>query len=563
MRRSTLVTLLSSLALFACSGGASTEDGAATNGASANGNGAANGETDTDGGPNGVSGGPTGSKGDAGAPSTGSMSADGGADADAAPVVTPDGCPVTVSPAVNPCVIRNDLAVFVSASHGSDDAGDGSMGMPFITATHATAFAKSHGKRVFLCAETYAEVVTLVDGVSIYGGLDCTTPQWTVSAAATRAHFNAPASPASRADNVQNATVVEAIEIVAPAGVNPGDSSIGMIATSSPALSLVNVLIQAQDAMAGAAGVEGVQLQSSGAQDGNSALFYTQCADTVVASCASGKREQSGQLATSNVCVGAAGYAGGMGGAGGASGEFESEKSFGGARYTWTTLAAPQVVGAAVGAPGGAGADGASATAQGAFGASGFNAPAGVSGQNGGAGGGGSGGSGYAPTNDANAYAGQYWLGYAGASGGAGGCPGLAGSAGQGGGASVAVIAIASSIRVTGSAFTAGAGGAGGAGTFGSSPTPGGAAGPVTGVAVTGGQAGGSGGRSGVSGAGAGGPSVAIAYNGGLPALDGTTTLTPGTGGAGQPAASSTDARGNAKTIPLSATGMSQAIYSF
>jgi hypothetical protein len=545
MRRSALLALVSTLFAVGCSSGAGGGASSADPGSSVDPT-----QSDVDGGssdPGAVQGGSGSGKG-----------ADAGADAkDAGPQVTPDGCPVAVSPKTNPCVLRNELGVFASSSKGSDTTGDGTMGAPFATAAHAIAFAQAHQKRVFLCAETYAEQVTFVDGVSVYGGLDCSAAQWKV--VDTRAHFDAPASPAAKADNVQNTTIIEAMEIVAPDATTPSGSSIGMIATISPALSLVNVLVKAGNAANGADGVVDPTrvLAPHFTAPGNGAAPRVPCTLTAFDLATACQTARAGGAGGTNYC--GRGIYGGAGGAGGNGDAAQSMKN-GAGIYVWDEYSNQ---GATSGKPGGvatgaAGANGSSATALGAFSSSGYSPGDGTSGTDGQPGGGGAGANGYRVTDvyGAGAFAGDNGLGLAGAGGGAGGCPGVAGAAGKGGGASVALLAIASPLQLVTSTVTSANGGAGGGGSGGDDsatmPQAGGQNPDSTG---NGGLAGG---VSGYSGSGAGGPSIAIAYTGGAPQADATTTSTPGNPGAGHVQITS-----NGKTIPASAAGVSQAMFSF
>jgi hypothetical protein len=69
--------------------------------------------------------------------------------------------------------------------------------LPVATIVHALTLAKQAGKRVYVCAGNYAEHVTIdknVDGVNVYGGLDCSAWTW----AANNSVKVAPATTAYR-----------------------------------------------------------------------------------------------------------------------------------------------------------------------------------------------------------------------------------------------------------------------------------------------------------------------------------------------------------------------------
>ncbi len=542
MRRSSLLALLSTFALVACSSaGGSTSDGASANGAGS-GQGAASAAADG------------GAEPTVPVPGGGKAKSDGGSDAgtDAAPQVTPDGCVITASPADDACVVRDELGVFASSSKGSDAAGDGTMAQPFATAAHAITFAKAHQKRVFLCAEAYAENVTIENGVSIFGGLDCTQPKWTVVDA--KAHFAAPTSPAARADNVTTTTAIEAVEIFAPDATVPSGSSIGMIANASPALLLRNVWLQAGNAMDGVAGGEPAAndegpIVTGTPIGGNSICDFLDCA--------------FGQGAGSAGGISACG--GGQGGGGGSRGYFAEAACVTGlcravhpSGYYWDVRTAPGPGVKLGGSPGARGAAGQSAQ-RGVIDASGYTPGNGNAGTDGLPGIGGKGGDGEAPPVDPFANGNAYSFGRYGAAGGAGGCGGHVGTAGTGGGASIALVAVKSALSIKRSKLTSQSGGNGGSGTFGSAATAGGAAGACDPQLLsTCGAHGGGGGEAGVSGAGAGGPSVALAFNDALPGVDAASTLQPGAGGSGVALQSN-----GGKAIQASGTGASQAFLSF
>jgi hypothetical protein len=551
MKRSSFSLLLSAVVLAACS----------TSGGNAGGGGGSTTNVDgSDGG--GADGG--GTSEDPGTVPSGNGKHDAGMDAntpdayvpDAAVQVTPDGCVLTASPADDPCVLRDTLGVFVSASKGSDTTGDGTMALPFATAAQGITYAKAHQKRVFLCAETYTENVTFENGVSVFGGLDCSQAKWTV--AATRAHFTAAASPAARADSITTQTSVEALEIFAPDAATASGSSIGMIADGSPALNLRNVWIQAGNAQDGDQGTEGAANGVNGiaSNSGGSAqcLSFNACFN-----------------ASAVGSVGGVSACGANGGDGGSRGYYQSTMCgndgvvcMAGQTWFWKPVVVAGAGNKLGGAAGKVGAPGTSGGA-GTFSTTGFLPGDGKPGMSGTNGTGGSGGDGMIPAVSADTvppgtiHHDQTWNGEAGAGGGAGGCGGNAGTAGKGGGASVALVALSSPMKITASKLTSGTGGNGGAGTFGSAATLGGNPGSCAiGTPTTCGTKGGNGGEAGFSGSGAGGHSVAIAATGTMPVVDPTSTLLPGTAGTGQPALSQ-----GAKNIPLSANGVSQATYTF
>ncbi len=116
---------------------------------------------------------------DDGGAEAGADAGDGGVDADAAEA----GCEAGQEPWQAACVVSDAFGVFVS-TQGSDSA-PGTMEAPVQTIAmgiHIAAGNDAGAKRVYVCNGQYPEQVVLdgtTDGVSVYGGLDCTTPAWT------------------------------------------------------------------------------------------------------------------------------------------------------------------------------------------------------------------------------------------------------------------------------------------------------------------------------------------------------------------------------------------------
>jgi hypothetical protein len=547
-----LHVLLPTIALVACSGASTDTTITSSDG----------GEEGQDGGSNVDASNADGSVGSV----TGGGNHDGGADAahvedssapqDAGDAGSVHVCNPAASPTVDTCVLTNAIGIFASSSLGSDATGDGTMAAPYATAGQAISVAKAKGKRVFLCAEPYSEAISFVSGVSVFGGLDCSQPAWTV--AATRAHFAPAQSPAAVATGISVPTVVEAVEIFAPDAVTPSGSSVALAATSAAQLSLVNVWLQAGNAADGTAGTEGVgNVEGNGANGANGGNEIT-CATLM--ECAVNQGGSNARRAGGTSTCG-----GGAGGSGGNRGAFQSLQCASNlcvmvypSGFYWNQTQAPGTGVKLNGLAGSAGVSGKSATA-GLFNINGWVPGNGTNGTSGGAGTGGSGGDGQSLDFDPTSVNPPYALGNWGAGGGAGGCAGIAGTAGTGGGASVALLAVGSPLSIVSSMLTSSNGGAGKPGTLGAPATPGGAAGTTFAPKpLTAGAHGGAGGESGISGSGAGGPSVAIAYTGNIPVVDAKSTLTPGTAGLGVTAQSS-----NGKTIPASGNGVSQATFSF
>lgn len=510
--------------------------------------------------------GDAGAGGDAGnAPPTGGGGADGGSEA-SNPPPPPPGCDTTKLPTDDVCVVNDSEGVFVSSSLGSA-TGDGTQAHPLASFDAALTLAKSSQRRVYACAESYAEPIHLQEGTSVFGYFTCSAG-WVIGAA--HAAVKAPASPVAVASNIVAPTRIEAVDLVAPDYTSQSQSSIALIATASPGLTITHATIHAGTGGAGANGVDGIQLTDSGSAK-NGAVSWNDgvCTGSCTLALLLDTKEPAGGT---NTCTGASGYAGGPGGSGGTGGEYEAN-SWG----TWTTTISVAVgnpttpssqtaeggtygIGGSAGAVGTNGSDGTSGGAMGVISSSGYTTSDGTSATSGapGQGGGGAGGYSLSSANNypASSYPNYYGWGEPGAGGGAGGCPGLAATLGTGGGASIAVIAMQSPFTLDTVTIESSGGGAGGSAGGPSAPTAGGIGGNPAHFTGYGGN-GGAGGNAGVSGNGGGGPSVGIAYQGTEPTLL-ATNVTPGAGGAGVNVRTV-----NGEIIPASPSGTSAATYSF
>ncbi len=405
---------------------------------------------------------------------------------------------------------------------------DGTPERPFPTIAHAleAALADARITGLAIAGGRYEETVTLLEGISLYGGYDAERswarglrPATVVSGTqADRGRI-----VALRAGGIRLPTTVEALTFEATGDPGPGGSLYAIHAHQAPGLVLRAVTATAGPAPAGLDGVDGV--------DGDSGLPGLNGGDC-------GRGPGQGGAST-------CGAPGGSGGAGaprgndGAPGEFPGCGGSGGLRGN-----------------GGAGSDGAhgcspASPAPGVDGEGGEGGVLdeqwfwltrdgghGVSGANGGPGGGGGGGGGAAVIDGTAG---------SGAGGGAGGCGGQAGTGGTGGGGSFALFAVASTgLVVERSTFSTGGGGNGGRGGTGGRPgrgADGGTGGRGREAFACGGLAGpgwgGDGGRGadgargGNGGGGAGGPSVTIYCTDTRLAVDEQTFLQPGIGGAG------------------------------
>lgn len=494
--------------------------------------------------------------------------------------------------------------IFVSASRGAD-TNDGTMAKPLKTIAAGVKAGKEAKKRVLVCAEEYPEAVTLLDGVSMYGYVDCGGPEWKVDDT-KRAKVKSPTSPAMKAESISATTRIEGFEVIAPDFGEGSATERDTFQTTSIALwvKASSNLSFGKDTFKAGKGRDGVdgadpapltrndtQLPVAGASEmtfnNTSICGGVQCHGALNTYALSG-----GGAGGTASCTGAPGIPNpGPGGQGGAGGHWDgtgadNDTNNGAKKNPEAGLPASATPATAQGAPvfapiaqgrlaGVQGADG-SAGASGADGANGviLLGPDGVVpgdgsvGGNGTGGQGGGGGSGLGWRHAGN----DHTLGASAGGGGAGGCPGLAGSAGLGGGASVGVYLVTSVVSFERTTVVSGKGGRGGTGALGSLETSGqsgasggqpvGASGCINAGGATvpcdgyrGGN-GGPGGRAGVSGHGAPGPSYGVVHFGDAPKTDAETTITPGEGGDG----AFELVRGTAK-IPTMPKGASEKIF--
>ena len=510
---------------------------------------------------------------------------DGGADS--SPTTSDGGTPDGPAPACDPnaspvptCLVNEATAVFVSSSLGSD-ANDGSRAKPVKTLAAALAAAAPTKKRVYACAETYDESLTMIDGVSLFGYFDCAT-QWSVDTKKF-ATIQSPSSPAVIAKNLTLVTRLEGVAVVAPNAAAAGGSSIGLLADHASTLVVATAKIQSGDAQDGTDGAapDGYSLTTP---DGTPITrgVAAKLPQNYVLIPGVGQVNVGRCMLPGNVDSGIVLNQGGLGfpvnrradwiaGAWTIVGEdpfakyarlnapaSDLSKNAEGSHY-WRIGPITQQTNAQNGNAGANGNNGTNGAVLGTFQPDGSYAGAAGAGTDGTIGLGGGGGMGWLPPKDG--YADSIYVG-SGAQGGIGGCPGRAGTAGTGGGASVAVLAIDSSFTLRKVAIVAGRGGRGGVGSAGAAPTPG--SGGGAGIyepfyPETTGGAGGYGGSAGASCHGGTGPSFGIAYKGAKPvatAVD--TTLAPPAEGrpeivGGSPAAP--------VTVPETVAGLAEATH--
>jgi hypothetical protein len=418
--------------------------------------------------------------------------------------------PNTDDPSTDPCVVANAYGTFVSPS-GADTTGCGTMASPCLTIANATTVAKAATKRVYACGTfiTPQAVTAAGDGVTVYGGFDCTGWAYSASTPTTVA----PGSPGVALTVTGTTTGVTFEHFVFTAESAPqvvasntaAQSSVAIFANGA-VLTLTDVAVNAGSGQPGAAG----------ATPSNYGTPSTPVVGSLSGAAAGG----------SVTCADGSTSAGGAGGV-----------------WSPTDTGAPAQAGLENGTAvsnnygfngpsscvgGGGGNDGAGVTtlgsgqtSSGSVSSSGWTVgAAGTAGENGGPAQGVGGGG--ADDSTVTGMAGG------GGGGGAGGCGGAGGLGGHTGGSSIGILSFQSNVSTTATTITTEGGGTGGAGGPGQ-----GGQGAQTGAKNTNGGCsggdGGSGGQGAGGGGGAGGLSSGIVWSGSAsqePSFNGMTYTT-------------------------------------
>lgn len=431
--------------------------------------------------------------------------------------------------------------VWASASLG-DDANDGSPGAPVATLSHAADLAMIGPRRVYACAEVFEQPLEWPAGVALHGGVACDDLDWWYPGSKhTELIGQAGEIPLTLTGSVHaEPSLLTDLKVEAADAVQPGGSSIAVLARTDARAELRRCELRAGDGADGADGDDGDHFGAP-AKDGLSGK-------NGAAAC-TGPIGKGGETVALD-CEGEDASFGGEGGNGGEmaanpgdDGEVApavNPQGFGlggkGEDLAASLFCTPGI-GGAVGKDGDPGLGGGGVprlTATGYLGVWGNDGQRGRAGQGGGGGGGAAG--------TAAACGAQSAAGAGGGSGGTGGCGGRGGRGGQPGGASIGLAALTSALVLSGVQIEAGNGGRGGRGGVpqqggqGGLPGIGGAGVPMVGGPNPGclGGGGGYGGDGGPGGGGLGGFSLALAHVGvPVPELVGFNVLLAGAAGAG------------------------------
>jgi hypothetical protein len=445
----------------------------------------------------------------------------------------------------NACPVTSKYAVFVAPPLlGDDTTGSGTESEPYATLTKALSVAaveKDGIKRsVYVCGSAgnflLPTTLTIVDGVSIYGGLNCADKaNWTYDRKAPLvSNFVSDAPLASKLENISFAVKLKNLRITAAKAVEPSVSSIAMLVINSPEVTLQNVELIAQD---GAAGKNGTSPESPANKGEKGKTGIDACsevgAETTLVPGADFIQTTCGGSIASTGARGGGGAVGttanGYTGENGTPTPLDNQTTFG--------VGGLGELGSTGCTPGNNGADGSSGTpatsveGPGTLTTNGYLPTNGNAGQNGKPGQGGGGGGGAKSPLSCSSEVLTIPAGASGGGGGSGGCGGNGGTPGQGGGASLALALVNSPVIVIRCSFTSANGGSGGSGGLGQGGGVGGSpgdpgAGKGSGKPACSGGKGGNGGSGSAGGGGAGGDSAAIGYVGAMPNVDSETLLT-------------------------------------
>ncbi|WP_437570537.1 hypothetical protein [Sorangium sp. So ce542] len=438
---------------------------------------------------------------------------------------------------MNRCTSGRDAEALFVGGAGASDGNPGTREQPVRTLSKAVALAEAGPRRIFACAETFAEAVALPAGIALWGGLDCSRG-W-VYVGGSRKTVLAPVAGEIplRVMPGQGKAVVADVRAQAARAAQPGGSSIGAMVLSGATAEILRSALIAGDGAAGADGEDGGDGRAPPGTAGSSggdacSSKAVQGGPAVETSCETG-RSVAGQ--------GGSGYA--THGEDGGDGQIEPiPKPQGLGLGGNGDRDALQCMDGVIGADGPSAEHGRGAIGPGILDLSGWLGERGQDGGDGrpGQGGGGGGGRRGGPMLCGSS-AGTLQGGAGGGSGGGGGCGGKGGMGGGYGGASIGLLSLSHEVVLRQTTIETGRGGDGGNGGLaqaGGPGGPGGEGGRAAGMANGGcpGGHGGYGGHGGHGGGGLGGPSIGIAHLNVYPvAQEGVIVRTglPGQGGFG------------------------------
>ncbi|PIE05762.1 MAG: hypothetical protein CSA75_03065 [Sorangium cellulosum] len=450
-------------------------------------------------------------------------------------------CDSSMMPDEDPCVIQDDLAVFVSPQ-GRDSSGCGTMSKPCASLERGMSEAEAADKRVYACGDDgpYKESLAIninLDGLVVLGGFRCA--DWSYEPKVVQTQILAQAG--QRALMVEGVSALEMRDFVFESedATAAGSSSIAAKVKNAKGVIFKNTTFRSGQGADGRDGEDGQNAEAvpevGMAQKGqNSECDPPPTPDangggvwSTAFACPAGGKTRGGMGGKA-----VRGYFDGLPGGSGQAGEEDTNVQSlgmglggdGGIVDSWNGKAGED------GSPGNHGDNGAAAPAAGELTVTGYTPADGQDGTHGWPGqGGGGGGASWSMTN---------CVAPTGGAGGLGGCGGFPGTKGGGGGASIALLLWQSSVTLhdcrllSAEGGKGGKGGNGGASGFGQLGAQGGWAVHSSMHNAGNGGKGGDGGLGGSGSGGTGGPSYALVYQGKPPTEQGMVTLTASAGGA-------------------------------
>jgi hypothetical protein len=166
--------------------------------------------------------------------------------------------------------VPEECGVFVRAD-GSDD-NPGSRDAPVASITRAVMLAAKGSKRVYACAEVFAEAIIVDAPISLFGGLAC-DDEWVYAGSAPTTLAPPTGVPLILRRGADGARISD-LSMVAPSGASPGESSIAVIADGVSAELLRCSLLAGRgaDGASGGGGAGGCGGQGGGGMAGGSSF---------------------------------------------------------------------------------------------------------------------------------------------------------------------------------------------------------------------------------------------------------------------------------------------------
>jgi hypothetical protein len=192
-------------------------------------------------------------------------------------------------------------AIFVDGLAG-DDGSPGTMAAPMKTVQAGISAAQLGGVDVYISVGTYAESITLADGVGVFGGYDA-ADAWSFSPANVVTISGG--TTAVLGTSINTETHLANLTIVAADSATPGTSSHGLYIVSSTGLVVSDVTVQSGAGGAGGVGSTG----TPGANGGNGGQGNPGCENSGALFCDTCSQPAGGAVGTS-----ACGRTGGIGG---------------------------------------------------------------------------------------------------------------------------------------------------------------------------------------------------------------------------------------------------------